>query len=88
MLTAETAIITRHLLAESVRRCNHAPSEAYILACLAEKADAGFVGMFSRVGDLLEAAQALQREGIIGEISCSESRITGQPFFKATVSIR
>jgi hypothetical protein len=81
-------LMARHLLAESTRRCDHSPSQAYVLACLAEKGQAGFKGMFSRVGDLLQAAQELQREGLISEISCHESRLNGRPFFTATASCR
>jgi hypothetical protein len=86
--TTDASITARHLLAESTRRCDYQPYQAYVLARLAEKGDAGFSGMFSRVGDLLQAAQELQREGLIGTITCHESRITGHALFTATASIR
>lgn len=71
--------------AESIRRCNHAPNESYILACLADK-DA-MVGMFSAYTGLMDAAQALQRDGFISEIKRHCSSVNDREFITVTAHV-
>lgn len=70
------------LKAESIRRCNHAPNESYILSCLSEKND--LVAMFSAYTGLVEAAQKLQRDGYVSEIKRHRSRINDREFITVT----
>ena len=72
------------LQAESIRRSNHKPSQAYVLSLLSEKKDGQ--AMLTNVGDLLLAAQQLQAEGFISAISLHRSAITGLGFFTVTAA--
>ena len=79
--TTLSPVRRQQLQAESVRRCDHAPSEAYVLAVLADKGGQAFFS--ATYGDLATAAHRLQQEGWLAVTGWAQS-ITGENVIRCT----
>lgn len=73
---------TTDAAAESARRCETAPEEAYILAVLSEHGRR----YFGCVDGLEQAARRLADEGLIQVKPAEVSRITGRRIFAASLA--
>jgi len=69
-------------LAESVRRCEFAPEQSYILSILATADGHRFFGCY---GNLESAAQELMAEGLI-QVGPAKTNLRGQSVFKACLA--
>lgn len=79
--TALSAARRRQLLAESIRRCNAKPGQAYVLSVLADKGGQAFFS--ATYGDLASCARQLEREGWLAVTGWAQS-ITGENVIRCT----
>lgn len=81
MTATISATRRQQLLAESTRRCNTKPGEAYVLAVLADKGGQAFFS--ASYGDMASCARRLESEGWLAVTGWAQS-ITGENVIRCT----